>query len=523
MTTLVSDLLLEAAIKQPHKDAVIHKKETFDYTTLANTANAIASGLNTIGLNKGDRVGIYLPKQPETVISFFATNLAGGIFVPINPMLKQKQVKHILSDCNVRVLITSKERYKSLENALKDCHDLNTVVLTSDEAPHSITQHTITWKQLASDANNLKPTARIDTDAAAILYTSGSTGNPKGVVVSNKNIVAGAQSVASYLNNTKDDRLLAVLPFSFDYGLSQLTTALYSQASVVLMDYLFPNDIIKTIINEKVTGLAGVPPLWNQLAQLEWPAEAQTSLRYITNSGGAMPTTTLDKLRTKLPDTQVYLMYGLTEAFRSTYLPPDEIDAHPNSIGKAIPNARVTVVREDGTPCNPNETGELVHEGSLVALGYWNDVEKTAERFKPAPNRNAALCLPEIAVWSGDYVKMDEDGYLYFVGRKDEMIKTSGFRVSPSEVEETIYTNPQVHEAVALGIPHPQLGQGILVIATPVSGQTIDSNSLHIHCKQELPNFMIPHAIEICDALPRTPNGKIDRKQLANHYQDIFA
>ncbi|MBS1221996.1 MAG: AMP-dependent synthetase and ligase, partial [Proteobacteria bacterium] len=263
-------------------------------------------------------------------------------------------------------------------------------------------------------------------------------------------------------------------------------------------------------------------PMWVQLAALEWPATAADSLRYFTNSGGAMPRATLAALRRALPKTTPYLMYGLTEAFRSTYLPPEEIERRPDSIGKAIPNAEILVVREDGTPCAPGEPGELVHRGSLVALGYWNDPAKTAERFRPAPGQNPGLPLPELAVWSGDTARMDEDGFLYFIGRKDDMIKTSGYRVSPTEVEEILYGSGQIAEAAALGIPHPALGQAIVAVIKPLR-DTIDESALIAHCKLHLPNFMVPLRIVARSSdLPRNPNGKIDRKALVEELRGLF-
>jgi acyl-CoA ligase (AMP-forming) (exosortase A-associated) len=355
---------------------------------------------------------------------------------------------------------------------------------------------------------------------AAILYTSGSTGNPKGVVLSHRNMVAGAESVSEYLANRPDDRLLAVLPFSFDYGLSQMTTAFRVGASVVLMDYLLPRDVIRAIERYRITGVAAVPPLWNQLAQLDWPGSVSDTLRYITNSGGAMPKATTQKLRQTLPHTDIYLMYGLTEAFRSTYLPPEQVDIRPESIGKAIPNAEILVVREDGSECAPGEPGELVHRGALVALGYWNDPEKTAERFKPCPSQLAEIPLTEIAVWSGDQVKKDAEGYLYFISRKDEMIKTSGYRVSPTEIEEVVYSSRLANEVAAIGLPHPTLGQAILLVAA--GDDNLDREAIIRYCQKELPNFMVPQAVEIRSSLPRNQNGKIDRKGLATEYMAVF-
>ncbi len=520
MPKLLHEFILNTANKTPDADALLHKKLHYDYQSLAAEISAIAGGLCQAGLNAGERVAIYLPKRFESVVSFFASNQAGAVFVPVNPLLKPEQVAYLLKDCNVRVLISSHDRLIQLDKILGGCHDLMLTVDVNNKSSTETGRHfqSIHWKNLL-DSEKKAPHRRIDADIAAILYTSGSTGNPKGVVLSHRNMIMGAKSVAEYLKNTADDNLLAVLPFSFDYGLSQLTTAFHVGAKVTLMDYLLPRDVIKAIEKFQITGLAGVPPLWNQLAQLDWSGIDTESLRYITNSGGAMPKATLGALRTALPETDIYLMYGLTEAFRSTYLPPEEIDKRPDSMGKAIPNAEVMVVREDGSPCAPGEPGELVHRGSLVSLGYWNDAAKTAEHFKPAPTSENGLTLTEIAVWSGDKVKMDEDGYLYFIARQDDMIKTSGYRVSPSEVEEVVYASGLVSEAAALGIPHPTLGQAIVVIIT---AEKDTSEELMMACKKQLPNFMHPAQIAYIDKMPKNPNGKIDRKQLSSQYIDLF-
>jgi acyl-CoA ligase (AMP-forming) (exosortase A-associated) len=378
------------------------------------------------------------------------------------------------------------------------------------------------WDQLMSSPGSAKFHRVIDADVVSIFYTSGSTGRPKGVVLSHKNMVAGAKSVSQYLGNVPEDKLLAVLPFSFDYGFSQLSTAFNVGACVVMMDYLLARDVITTAARERVTGLAGVPPLWAQLADLEWPAEVKESLRYITNSGGALPVATVQKLRAGLPRTQPFLMYGLTEAFRSTYLPPAELDRRPESMGKAIPNAEILIVRPDGSLCGPGESGELVHRGALVSLGYWNDPAKTAERFKPVPGQNPALVMTEMAVWSGDTVRIDEEGFLYFVGRRDEMIKTSGYRVSPTEVEEVIFATGLVSDAAAVGVAHPTLGQAIAIVVAAAPGKSADTTALLAACKQQLPAFMVPHHVEWRESLPRNPNGKYDRPRLAAELKTLF-
>lgn len=521
---LLPDLVIHQAERQPAAIAIGHRRETLTYGELARDIQAVARGLCRLGLSRWERVAVYLPKQPETVSALFGIALAGGVLVPVNPLLKPEQVAHILRDCNVRILITTHHRLASLTPVLATCHDLHHLVLVDtlqDESPLAYPP-ILGWPSLLATATGNLPARGIDTDMTAILYTSGSIGRPKGVVLSHRNMLAGAHSVIGYLGNHSEDRLLSILPLSFDAGLSQLTTAFLAGARVILMDYLLPRDVVATVARESITGLTAVPSLWIQVATLSWPRAAQDSLRYIANTGGHLPRATLTALRQALPRSQVFLMYGLTEAFRSTYLPPDQVDRRPDSIGRAIPNAEIQVVREDGSACAPGEPGELVHRGSLVSLGYWNDPEKTAHRFRLAPNQPPGLPLSERAVWSGDTVRMDEAGYLYFIGRKDDMIKTSGYRVSPTEVEEVLYGSGLVAEAAAMGIPHPVLGQAVVAIVKPSAMESFDSGRLIDHCKQQLPNFMTPLQVIVLDSLPRNPNGKIDRQQLAANLRDLF-
>ncbi len=522
---LVSDLIHLAAHRTPHAPAILYKAETLSYGDLDALVQSTARGLVECGLGRGERVAIYLPKQIETVAAMFGAAAGGGVYVPVNPALKPRQVGHIMTDCNVRVLVTSPDRFAGFEEVLDQLPDLRVIVLTGS-APDSAGERVrmIGWEafQTLGSASSAEPYRVIDSDMAAILYTSGSTGLPKGVVLSHSNIVAGAMSVAEYLENTADDRLLSVLPLSFDYGMSQLTTAFHVGASVVLMNYLLARDVVRAVAEHRVTGLACVPPLWIQLANLDWPEAASRSVRYFTNSGGRMPRAILDKLRARLPNAKPYLMYGLTEAFRSTYLPPSEVDNRPDSIGKAIPNAEVMVVRPDGTPCDAGEPGELVHRGPLVSLGYWNDPQRTAERFKPAPGQPAGIPLTEMAVWSGDTVMRDEEGFLYFVGRRDEMIKTSGYRVSPTEVEEVIFASGQVRLAAAIGVEHPELGQAIVVFAAPHEGAALDVAAVTAHCRAQMPSYMVPHKVIERTDMPTNPNGKIDRKKLADEIASMF-
>jgi acyl-CoA ligase (AMP-forming) (exosortase A-associated) len=525
-TFLLHDLIALSSTRTPKATALTYGKQSMTYADLQRSIAGFVGGVLGLGLQRGERIAIYLEKRFETVIASFGTTAAGCVFVPLNPLLKPDQVAYIMRDCNVRALITSNERLPLLAPALQDCHDLRHVVLVNAEQLPSAAGPVarLRWDELL-DAPGVAGHRVIDTDVAAILYTSGSTGKPKGVVLSHRNMVAGAKSVASYLENTADDTLLAALPLSFDAGFSQLTTAFHAGARVVLLNYLMPRDVLKSLEHQRVTGLTAVPPLYIQLAQLEWPSGITEHLRYFANTGGRMPRETLAALRARMPKTKPYLMYGLTEAFRSTYLPPSEVDRRPDSIGKAIPNAEILVLREDGSPCAPNEPGELVHRGALVGMGYWKDHEKTAERYKPlpanTPGREAGLVLPELAVFSGDTVRMDEEGFLYFIGRRDEMMKTSGYRVSPTEVEEVLYATRLVGECVAFGVDHDTLGQAIQVIATPPEGRELDTAALLAECRRLMPAYMVPAHIDVREGpLPRNPNGKIDRKTLSTDWID---
>jgi len=516
MAQLIHQLIFQSALTMPDRQALSYQGVGLSYGALAQMVRLAADAWLQHGLGRGERLAVYLEKREETVVAMFGAAAAGAVFVPVNPVLKPDQVGHILADCNVRILVTSRERLNGLADVLSRCPDLRAVIVigSMEGLPRLDGVQLHSWREAMLAASPRPAHACIDADVAAILYTSGSTGKPKGVVLSHRNLVAGALSVASYLDNTPEDRILCVLPLSFDYGLSQLSTAFSVGACAVLLNYLLLRDIVEAVEHERITGLAGVPPLWIQLAQLRWHARR---LRYITNSGGVMQRHTLAALRKALPQTQIYLMYGLTEAFRSTYLAPEQLDIRPGSIGKAIPNAEILVLRGDGSPCAPNEPGELVHRGALVALGYWNDAARTAERFRPLPDRLGGLPVAELAVWSGDTVRADEEGFLYFIGRGDDMIKTSGYRVSPAEVEEVVYATGLVTEAAALGIPHEQLGQSIALVAAVAPGAATDTAALLTACKLALPAYMVPARIEVrTSPLPRNPNGKIDRKLLAD-------
>jgi acyl-CoA ligase (AMP-forming) (exosortase A-associated) len=517
--TQLHDIVAEKAETHASRPAVTFKDVTVSYRELWADAAAFGAALRRLGVARGERVAIYLDKRIETVVAVVGTSAASGVVVPVNPLLKARQVAYILGDCGVRVLVTSAERLDRLRHELADCPSVEHVVVVGPMPASAATAapDARLWGELMADGpggEQPEGPRSIDIDMAAILYTSGSTGKPKGVVLSHRNLIAGAESVSSYLDNDERDCVLAALPLSFDAGFSQLTTAFSVGAHVVLLNYVLPGEVVALCARHRVTGLTCVPPLWLQLVDQDWPPEATRGMRYFASTGGRMPRATLAKLRAIFPGAKPYLMYGLTEAFRSTYLDPEEVDRRPDSIGKAIPNAEIVVVGKDGAVCGHGEEGELVHRGALVAMGYWGDAERTAERFKPAPGRDPGICTTEMAVWSGDVVVMDDDGFLYFVGRADEMIKTSGYRVSPTEIEEVVYETGLVRDAVALGVEDRRVGQQIALVVSPSNGRRLEPETLLAELRKQLPMYMVPKQVIVQPELPRSPNGKFDRNSL---------
>ena len=472
--------------------ALIDRAGSMTYAELDDAVGRLAAALRVAGLREGDRLASWLAKTRLACLLPLACARAGLVHVPINPLLKRAQVAHILADSEAAMLIAGKGRAEGLEPA--DLPAGCTLVPETSLDPAVL------------DGPAIPLSDRHPGDLVQLLYTSGSTGRPKGVMLSHANLWLGALGVAHYLCLAPEDRTLAVLPLSFDYGQNQLLSSWSAGAAAIPIDYLTPRDVIAAIGRHDVTTLAGVPPLWTQLAEADWPDATAAGLRRITNSGGRLPVPLVGRLRSLFPRADLYSMYGLTEAFRSTFLDPALIDAHPESIGRAIPFAEVTVVAPDGRETPTGEAGELVHAGPLVALGYWRDPARTAERFRPAPSCSAHAGEP--AVWSGDSVMRDEAGLLRFVGRDDEMIKTAGNRVSPSEIEEAALASGVVAEAVAIGLPDEWLGAAIELV---LRGDPAGEPALRAHLRAELPNFMQPRAIHWRDALPRNPNGKLDR------------
>lgn len=471
---------------KPADPALVTRDGVLDYAGLEQAVGALAGWLAGQGLTAGDRVATWLPKTRIAALMPLAATRAGFVHVPVNPLLKHLQVHHILRDSGARLLITQSARAETIDAG--DCG------MFTGEPP--------------LDGDVLPPSA-VDLDAlAALLYTSGSTGRPKGVMLSHANLWLGAISVAHYLKLDATDRVLGVLPFSFDYGQNQLFSTWAAGACVLPFDYLLPRDVYRAIERESVTTLAGVPPLWHQLLEIDSKEIDLSSLKRLTNSGGSLTPRLIRGLAGRFPEADIYAMYGLTEAFRSTYLAPSLIHTHPDSIGRAIPFADVMVVKADGSRAAAGESGELVHAGPLVAKGYWRDAERTGLRFRPAPDWSES---GGIAVWSGDTVVESEDGLLRFVGRADEMIKSAGNRISPTEIEDAVMAGGETGEVVAMGVPDDKLGQAIMVVA---KGDGSSEAALRDRLRHDLPNFMQPARYIWLPDLPRNANGKLDRAGL---------
>ncbi|WP_129777686.1 acyl-CoA ligase (AMP-forming), exosortase A system-associated [Peristeroidobacter soli] len=509
---LLHDLFDVSAERFPNNEALRSRGNTITYADLQRRSHSLAAALRAHGVGRGDRVAVYLQNRAVVIETALACSRLGAIFVPVNPLLKARQLEYVLNDAGATALIASRTAAVLVEDSIPRCPSISTVVWcdAAQEASAGLR-----YDRLITDEVRVKSPA-IDSDPAALLYTSGSTGRPKGVVVSHRNLVAGALTVSGYLKNTASDRVLVALPLSFDYGLSQVTTAFAVGACAVLTNFSLPAALLQDMVSERITALAGVPTMWMHLAATEWPEAVVKSLRYITNSGGALPVSVIKNLQARLPNTQIFCMYGLTEAFRSTYLEPSQLEGHLGSIGKAIPGQEILVLDAEGNECAPGEVGELVHRGSLVTLGYWNDAQLTQLRFKPLPKRLSQLMRDETAVWSGDLVKTDTDGYIYFIGRRDNLIKSSGYRISPSEIEEVIAELPKIVESAVVGLPDDNLGQRVVVAVVVAPAAPADmTERIRQHCRMQLPAYMVPAEVHVMSQLPRNANGKCDRGALA--------
>lgn len=492
----VQEFLERSARRRPDKTALVCKDERVSYAALDGRANGLAHALREAGVSRGDRVAVYLDNSVEAVVALFAILKADGVVVMINPTTKADKVLYILNNCRAAALISEGRRLAGLADRLVEL-PARPALLSA--APAS-----------SRPADTPPPTRGIDADLAALVYTSGSTGRPKGVMASHLNVVTAATSITTYLENTEDDVIIDVLPLSFDYGLYQVLMGLKVGGTVVLeKSFTYPYAVIEGIVRERVTGFPIVPTISAILLQLDLGRFDFASLRYVTNTAAALPAEHIRRLRALLPHVAIYSMYGLTECKRVSYLPPAELDRRITSVGRAIPNTEVYLVDEQGQRLGPGVVGELVVRGSHVTRGYWELPEETAARFRPGP-------LPgERVLYTGDLFRMDDDGYLYFVARKDDIIKTRGEKVSPKEVEEVLYALPGVAEAAVVGVSDPVLGEAIRAVVTLGAGARLTEQQVLRHCRARLEDFMVPKYVEFHDSLPRTPTGKIARRELA--------
>jgi amino acid adenylation domain-containing protein len=460
-------------------------------------------------------VAVYLDNSVEAVVSVFAILKAGAVFLVVNPTTKVDKFTYILDNCRAKGLIMPDRKFRAMQEGLANAQHLQRVWLVGGAREEEFSPH---GRLIALDAilegpnGAVEPPPKkcIDVDLAALIYTSGSTGRPKGVMLTHLNIVSAATSITTYLENTPDDIIINLLPLSFDYGLYQVLMAFKVGGTVVLeRSFTYPHTVIETIIRERVTGLPIVPTVSAVLLQLDLSPYQFPALRYITNTAAALPTRHIVRLRELFPHVRIYSMYGLTECKRVSYLPPDQIDIRPTSVGRGMPNEEVYIVDENGQRVPPNVIGELVVRGSNVMKGYWELPEETEKKLKPGP-------LPgEKVLYTGDLFRMDEEGYLYFFGRKDDIIKSRGEKVSPKEIEDVLYSLPGIAEAAVIGVPDEVLGQAIRAVVTLREGAQLTEKDVLRHCAERLENFMVPQSVIFMASLPKTGSGKINKRAVA--------
>jgi len=492
---------------------VVCGKQRWTYAQIESAANRLAHALIGRGIERGDRVAIHLDNSVEAVVSVFAVLKAGAVFMMVNPTTKSQKLTYILNNSRARAIILPARKFAAHESCWHETPHLDLAIGTGEakdvELPEPKT--CLSFEQLIETCPHHEPPAKraIDVDLAALVYTSGSTGNPKGVMLTHVNMVSAATSITTYLENTPDDIILNVLPLAFDYGLYQVLMALKVGATVILeRSFAYPHAVMKRLIEERVTGFPVVPTMVAMLLQMDLSNYDLSHLRYVTNTGAALPANHIGQLRQLLPDVSIYSMYGLTECKRVSYLPPDQIDVRPNSVGRGMPNEEVYLVDHDGRRVGPETVGELVVRGSNVMKGYWELPEETDRMLRPGP-------LPgEKVLFTGDLFRADDEGYLYFVGRKDDMIKSRGEKVSPKEVENVLHDHPAVAEAAVVGVPDKVLGQAVKAVIVPRGEDELSQRQVLQHCAQRLEDFMVPQIVEFRDALPRTKNGKIDKREL---------
>ena len=520
------DLLRNTVERDPSKVAIVDGGAEYTYENIEHGSKALCAALQEAGVERGDRVGVYMEKSWGAIVAMLATSLAGAAYVNINPLFKPPQVAYVAQDCDINVMIGDSAKLDDLERGTVR----ETAFYRGDPPREETAGALVDLAEVLRNGDAPRVERQVsEVDLGTILYTSGSTGMPKGVATSQRNLVAGAQIVSTYLKNTSEDRILSALPLNFDAGMSQFTTALRVGATLVLQRSRLPGDLTKALRRHEITGVTGVPPLWALLLRSAKSIQEEplASLRYIANTGGRIPQPNLDELRRLLEPagTKIYLMYGLTEAFRSTYLPPEEIwrssRERGNCIGKAIPNTEIMVVNAEGQECAPGEVGELVHRGPTVAMGYWGNEEATQKAYRPNPLAPPELLDVERVVYSGDLAKRDEDGFLYHLGRNDGMIKSQGYRLSPEEVEDLLIGSGFVHEACAFGVPDPEMGHLVMAVVSLRNGEIPEEETVEQvreYVIRNGPPYMVPKEIFVRDELPKTGSGKIDRKGISSAY-----
>lgn len=509
----VESFLETSAARTPEKIALICSGRRFSYRELDENSNTIAHSLLSHGIGRGDRVAICLDNSVEAVLAVFAVLKAGAVFLVVNPTTKADKLTYILANCRARGLVTDVSKLATLEDGLSGLSHLTSIWLANRKhAVVSNTQPIIDISSLLESAavTGAPPKTCIDIDLAALIYTSGSTGRPKGVMLTHLNIVSAATSITTYLENTADDIILNVLPLAFDYGLYQLLMAFKVGATLVLeRSFAYPYTIIDLLNSERVTGFPIVPTMSAVLLQLDLSRLHFSSLRYISNTAAALPVDHIRRLRQAFPSTKLYSMYGLTECKRVSYLPPSQLDIRPTSVGRGMPNEEVFIVDETGQRVGPNTIGELAVRGSNVMKGYWELPDETSKMLKPG-------AIPgEMVLYTGDLFKMDEEGYLYFVGRKDDIIKTRGEKVSPREVEDVLHSMPGVAEAAVIGIPDAVLGEAIRAVIALRPGSEVNEKEVMRYCAARLEDFMVPKSVCFLSSLPKTSSGKVSRRELA--------
>jgi amino acid adenylation domain-containing protein len=508
----VEEFLERSAERLPDKIALVCESRRLRYQEVESLCNRLANGLLSTGLARWERVAVYLDNSVEAALAIFAILKTGGVFLVVNPTTKAEKLAYVLDDCRATVLITTADKLDRVRECLGQAPHLKVVIVAGGAEEQQIgDKRLLPLESILECSSDRRPAKRcIDIDLAALIYTSGSTGKPKGVMVTHLNIVSAATSITSYLENTADDVILNLLPLSFDYGLYQLLMAFKIGGTLVLersLAYFYP--VVETLVREQVTGLPLVPTIASILLQYDLSKYNLPHLRYITNTAAALPTQHIHSLRRLFPQVKIYSMYGLTECKRVSYLPPDQIDARPGSVGRGMPNEEVYIVDENGNRVGPGVVGELVVRGSNVMKGYWERPEETDLVLRSGP-------LPgEKVLYTGDLFTSDAEGYLYWVGRRDDIIKSRGEKVSPKEVEDVLYSLAGVADAAVVGVPDEVLGSAIKAYVTLVPEAKLSEQDVLRHCREHLEDMMVPKFIEFCDRMPKTPTGKISKRALA--------